>query len=100
MVSLTGLPSVALAGNWQKPWSAEKESAAERCEKSFAAFQLQAICMDGERDGYGKMQGNFGMPADIAQKVKTRCAKNFDAFQLQAVCMENEKEGYAKIKGY
>ena len=56
--------------------------------------------MDSERDGYGKMQGNFGMPADIAQKVKTRCAKNFDAFQLQAVCMENEKEGYAKIKDY
>ena len=92
------LPSVANAGDWQKPWSAEKAGAAEECRKTFEEFQLQAVCMENERKGYDKMQGNFGMPADVAKKAKKRCAKNFVEFQLQAVCMQNEKEGYDKMK--
>ncbi len=56
--------------------------------------------MDNEREGYDKMQGNFGMPADEAEKAKERCAKIFDQLQLQAVCMQNEKQGYDKMKDY
>jgi hypothetical protein len=56
--------------------------------------------MDNERAGYDKMQGNFGLPADIAANAKERCARTFPQFQLQAICMENEKEGYEKMKSY
>jgi hypothetical protein len=99
-IVITGLSSAVLAGDWQKPWTTEKAGAAERCRKSFDDFQLQALCMDNERDGYDKMQGNFGMPPDVAYKAKVRCAKSFDDFQLQALCMQNEKEGYDKMKDY
>ncbi len=56
--------------------------------------------MDNEKDGYDKMQGNFGLPASVAHKAKIRCARTFDDFQLQAVCMQNEKEGYDKMQSY
>jgi hypothetical protein len=56
--------------------------------------------MDNEKNGYDAMQGNFGMPDDVASKAKERCTKIFDTFQLQAVCMENELKGYSEMKKY
>jgi hypothetical protein len=56
--------------------------------------------MDNEREGYNKMQGNFGLPSSVAHKAKVRCARTFDDFQLQAVCMQNEKDGYDKMQNY
>ena len=95
-----GVCSPVFAGEWEKPWSAVKGAAAQRCAKNFENFQLQAVCMENEKEGYEKMQGDFGMPSAVAKKAKERCARIFQDFQLQAVCMENEKEGYEKMKKY
>jgi len=46
------------------------------------------------------MQGDFGMPSDVARKAKEQCESTFQDFQLQAVCMKNEKKGYDKMKKY
>lgn len=99
-ISLVVFVSVVHAGNWQSSWSSEKRSAAQRCAKTFDDYQLQAVCMDNEREGYNKMQGNFGLPSSVAHKAKNRCARTFDDFQLQAVCMQNEKDGYDKMQNY
>lgn len=99
-VSLFVIVSTAYAGDWQNSWSSEKHAAAQRCAKTFDDYQLQAVCMDNEKAGYNKMQGNFGMPSSIAHKAKNRCARTFDDFQLQAVCMQNEKDGYNKMQNY
>jgi len=99
-VSLVVFVSTAHAGNWQNLWSSEKIAAAQRCAKTFDDYQLQAVCMDNEKEGYNKMQGNFGLPNSTAHKAKVRCARTFDDFQLQAVCMQNEKDGYDKMQNY
>ncbi len=99
-LSLTMFASLVQAGNWQNSWSSEKGAAAQRCAKTFDNYQLQAVCMDNEKSGYDKMQGNFGLPGTIAVKAKERCARIFDQFQLQAVCMQNEKDGYDKMQKY
>lgn len=99
-VSLFALVSTVHAGDWQSSWSSEKRAAAQRCAKTFDDYQLQAVCMDNEREGYNKMQGNFGLPSSVAHKAKNRCARTFDDFQLQAVCMQNEKDGYDKMQNY
>ena len=88
------------AAEWEKPWSSVQAEAVKRCAKIFDSFQIQAVCMENEKEGYDKMQGNFRMPSDVAGKAKERCEKVFDAFQMQAVCMENEKAGYDKMKQY
>ena len=92
--------SVVRAGDWQNSWSAEKGAAAQRCAKTFDDYQLQAVCMDNERDGYNKMQGYFGLSSSVANKAKMRCTNTFEDFQLQAVCMQNEKDGYDKMQNY
>lgn len=89
-----------VAGGWEKSWSSVQGESAKKCAKLFDAFQLQAVCMDNEKQGYNKMQGNFGLPNDVARAAKERCERLFDAFQLQAVCMQNEKDGYEKMKRY
>ena len=99
-VSLAVLVSAAHAGNWQNSWPSEKSAAAQRCAKTFDDYQLQAVCMDNEKEGYNKMQGNFGLPSSVARKAKVRCARTFDDFQLQTVCMQNEKDGYGKMQKY
>jgi len=99
-VSLAVLVNTANAGNWQNSWSSEKSAAVQRCAKTFDDYQLQAVCMDNEKEGYNKMQSNFGLPSSVAHKAKARCAKTFDDFQLQAVCMQNEKDGYDKMQNY
>ena len=91
---------IADAGNWQRSWVSEKGAAASRCAKTFDDYQLQAVCMNNEKEGYDKMQDNFGLPASEAQKAKIRCARTFDDFQVQAVCMQNEKDGYDKMRRY
>lgn len=91
---------IANAGNWQSSWGAEKSDAASRCAKLFDNYQLQAVCMDNEKEGYNKMQGDFGLPNSEAQKAKVKCAHVFAEFQLQAVCMQNEKDGYDKMGKY
>ena len=90
----------AIADDWQKPWASEKVAAAARCAETFEDYQLQAICMDNEKDGHQKMQSDFGPPAQIAEQAKKRCVSRFEEFQLQAVCMQNEKDGYEKLKRY
>ncbi|MBA3966097.1 MAG: hypothetical protein H0X47_10030 [Nitrospirales bacterium] len=99
-LSLIAFCGIAHAGDWQNSWSSEKGSAAQRCAKTFDNYQLQAVCMDNEKDGYHTMQGNFGLPISVAAKAKSRCARTFDQFQLQAVCMQNEKDGYDKMQNY
>lgn len=88
------------AGDWQQPWSSEKRAAAQRCAKRYEDYRLQAVCMDNEKDGYDKIQGNFGLPSAIATSSKSRCAKTYESFALQAVCMENINEGYQKMQKY
>lgn len=100
VLSLFLVNGLADAGNWQSSWASEKGAAASRCAKTFDDYQLQAVCMDNEKEGYDKMQDNFGLPASEAQKAKIRCARTFDDFQLQAVCMQNEKDGYDKMRRY
>jgi hypothetical protein len=94
------LPLISFAGNWEKPCSQVKHISLAECKKTFEDYQLQKICMQNEKEGYRKMQGNFGMPPNIAYKAKERCARVFPTFQLQAVCMENESNGYEKMKQY
>ncbi len=79
-VSLAVLVSTVHAGNWQNSWSSEKGSATQWCAKTFDDYQLQAVCMDNEREGYNKMQANFGLPSSVAHKAKVRCARTFDNF--------------------
>jgi hypothetical protein len=98
--SLLLVTGIANAGNWQSPWASEKGAAAARCAKTFDDYQLQAICMNNEKDGYDKMQDNFGLPISESQKAKTRCARTFADFQLQEICMNNEKDGYDKMQKY
>lgn len=94
------IPVIINAGDWEKPWSEVKHKSVALCRANFDNFQLQTLCMENEKDGYKKMQGNFGMPKDVADKAKERCAKVFDSFQLQALCMENESEGYEEMNRY
>ena len=100
IVFLAGFTINAHAADSEKPWSSVQGDAAKRCARTFEEYQLQAVCMENEKTGYGKMQGSFGMPADVADQAKARCARTFDEFQLQAVCMENERKGYEKMKQY
>jgi hypothetical protein len=86
--------------DWEKPWSAVKGASARRCAATFPDYQLQAICMSNEKEGYGKMQGSFGLPTSVARQAKKRCQNTFPDFQLQAVCMQNEKEGYDRMKSF
>jgi len=99
-LSLFATVSTVQAGDWQSSWASEKSTAGQRCAKTFDNYQLQAVCMDNEKEGYSKMQGNFGLPSSVVYKAKGRCARIFDQFQLQAVCMQNEKDGYDKIQNY
>jgi hypothetical protein len=94
------LPILSYGGDWEKPWSKVKHKSVASCKKIFEDYQLQAVCMENEKEGYNKLQGNFGMPAKEARKAKERCQKVFDNFQLQAVCMENESKGYKQMKKY
>ena len=100
IIIAASITTVGHAGDWQKPWNTEKAGSAALCAKTFEHYQLQAVCMENEKDGYEKMQGNFGLPSDVAKKAKARCSRTFGLFQLQAVCMENEKDGYQKMKNY
>lgn len=100
VASLLVVSATSTAGNWQNAWSMEKGEAATRCANTFDNYQLQAVCMDNEKQGYDKMQDDFGLPPTAAQAAKIRCAKIFDMFQLQAVCMENEKKGYDQMQQY
>ena len=100
VIVFAGVCNNVFAGEWEKPWSSVKGAAAQRCAKTFEAFQLQAVCMENEKKGYDKMQGDFGLPSEVARKAKERCERTFQDFQLQAVCMENEKKGYDKMKAY
>src|SRR5665213_1334505 len=92
--------SLSVAGDWRQSWTDVKSDAAKRCADTFPEFQLQAVCMQNEKKGYDQMQGNFGLPPDVADKAKLRCADTFPEFQLQAVCMQNEKKGYDQMKQY
>ena len=94
------LPMLSYGADWEKPWSQVKHKSVASCKKTFNDYQLQAVCMENEKEGYNKLQGNFGMPEKEARKAKERCEKVFDNFQLQAVCMENESMGYKKMKKY
>lgn len=94
------LSSAVQAGNWQNSWSVEKKQSAKYCAQLFDNYQLQAVCMDNERNGYQAMQGNFGFSSMQAQQAKQRCAQIFEAFQLQAVCMQNEKNGFDAMQNY
>lgn len=85
---------VEQAKSWPK---AAKDAATKRCEKQFESFQLQAVCLSNEKEGYEKLKGKFGMPEALSLKAKERCAKSFEMFQLQAVCMSNEYDGYKKM---
>ena len=85
---------------WQRPWPSVKAASAKQCAQIFDTYQMQAVCMDNERNGYEKMQSDFGMPADVATKAKAKCGEIFDTFQMQAVCMQNEKKGYDKMNKY
>ncbi len=91
---------IGYAGDWNKSWSSEKRASASHCAELFENYQLQAICMKNEKDGYQQMQGNFGLPSSVAFKAKQRCADIFKSFQLQAVCMTNEKDGYDQMQAY
>lgn len=95
-----GVCGAAFAGEWERAWSSVKGAGAQRCAKVFEDFQLQAVCMENEKNGFDKMQGDFGMPNVLARKAKERCERVFQDFQLQAVCMENERKGYVKMKNY
>jgi len=94
------IPFIGNAGDWQKSWSEVKSKSAVECRKIFNNYQLQAICMQNEINGYNKLQGNYGMPYDVAYKAKERCQQIFSTFQLQDICMQNESNGYHKMKGY
>lgn len=90
----------APAASWVKPWDEVKHESAAACARQFEDYQLQAVCMDNEREGYEKMQNDFGLPGSVALQAKARCERLFPQFQLQAVCMENERDGYAKMQQY
>ena len=105
IIVLTGLVLISLtnavkAGDWRNSWLSEKSKAVQMCTKIYEDYQLQAICMQNEKDGYYEMQGNFGLPSSVATKAKARCAKVFNEFQLQVLCMQNEKDGYDKMQEY
>ena len=95
-----GICGHVFAGEWEKPWSSVKGAAMQRCERSVEEFRLQAVCMQLEKDGYDKMQGNFGLPSAVVRKAKERCERSVEEFRLQAVCMQLEKAGYDKMKSY
>lgn len=95
------MAGMANSADWQEPWDSVKGKSIEACKSIFQDFQLQAICMDNEKKGYRDLQGDFGMPRDVASEAKERCERTFSGqFQLQAVCMKNEKEGYDKMSSY
>jgi hypothetical protein len=94
------IPMSTYGADWEKPWQTVKHKSIASCKKTFEDYQLQAVCMDNEKKGYNRLQGNFGMPAKEARKAKERCEKVFDNFQLQAVCMDNESKGYKQMKQY
>jgi hypothetical protein len=85
---------------WQQSWAAVKGDSATKCAKTFDTYQMQVVCMDNEKQGYDKMQGDFGMPTDVATKAKAKCSHIFDMLQMQAVCMDNEHKGYEQMKKY
>src|SRR5829696_6248781 len=68
---------VSVAGDWRQPWASVKSDAAKKCAEIFPQYQLQPVCMENEKQGYDRMQGNFGLPPDVADKAKIRCAETF-----------------------
>lgn len=92
---------VVSAADWQQPWDAVKAKSVASCQETFEDFQLQAVCMKNEKEGYQALQEDYGMPQEVAVKAKKRCEKTFSGqFQLQDVCMKNEKEGYDQMSSY
>ncbi len=90
----------ANAVNWSNSWESEKAGSARECARIFKGYQMQAVCMGNQIRGYKKLQGNFGMPENIANKAKKSCARTFHNFYMQSVCMGNEKKGYERMQQY
>ena len=80
-------------------WSSARKQASERCKKRHESYSLQAGCMRNEERGFKTMQGNSGMPSDIALSAKKRCSSRHESFALQAGCMRNEERGYKSWQG-
>lgn len=100
VLAVTSMVQPAEAVSWVKPWAEAKKESAKLCAAQFDTFQLQAVCMDNEREGFEKMQNDFGLPGKVSLDAKVRCERMFPMFQLQAVCMQNEKDGYDKMQQY
>lgn len=93
--------SSTMAADWQESWDSVKKLSIEQCQATFQDYQLQAVCMQNEKNGYKALQKDYGMPHDLASKAKDRCERTFSGqFQLQDVCMKNEKQGYDKMNSY
>lgn len=93
--------SSTIAADWEEPWDSVKKLSIEQCQATFQDYQLQAVCMQNEKNGYKALQKDYGLPHDLASRAKDRCERTFSGqFQLQDVCMKNEKQGYDKMNSY
>jgi|GEM_PF-6105138 len=48
---------------------------------------------------HAKQPNNFGLPPDIAAKVKAECAKVFPFYDTQITCIEDDARAYKKLHG-
>jgi hypothetical protein len=59
-------------------------------------------CVAGDRmacdDGSCKAANNFGLPPDIAAKVKAECAKVFPFYDTQITCIEDDAKAYHRLQ--
>lgn len=85
---------VEAAGGWEQV----KPEAISRCEKRHDSMSLQAACLRNEERGYQDMQGNYDLPADVADKAKARCAARHETWSLRSACMRNESKGYKALR--
>lgn len=92
----------SLAVDWRNSWDSEKSKSLIHCKKIFPdSFAVQELCMQGEEEGFRKLQGNYGLSSDIANKAKNNCSRIFpDSFSVQDLCVQGEADGYNKLKKY
>lgn len=91
-------PSQPRAAPRGDTWSAEKPKAIARCQARHPdSFSLQGGCLSNEERGFKEMQGDYGMPPDVATKANARCSARHDSWSLRNGCMSNESRSYQRL---
>lgn len=62
--------SSTMAADWQESWDSVKKLSIEQCQSTFQDYQLQAVCMQNEKNGYKALQKRLRHASRLGFKSK------------------------------